>query len=89
MKTILAVLAACVVLWLVDRVFRARTQSLRDSGILPPPGEGTEADVERLLARGRKIDAIKLHREIHGTGLKESKEAVEKLARRMRNEGPG
>ena len=34
-----------------------------------------------LLRRGQKIAAIKLHRETYGTGLKESKAAVEALAR--------
>ena len=46
----------------------------------PPPGDETAADVERLILAGRRIDAIKLYREIHNVGLKASKEAVDKLA---------
>jgi ribosomal protein L7/L12 len=38
--------------------------------------------VERLVALGRKIDAIKLYREIHGTDLKTAKEAIDKIAAR-------
>lgn len=47
----------------------------------PPSGQTpTEEDVIRLARAGQKIAAIKLHREIHGTGLKESRDAVEALA---------
>ncbi|MEO8193009.1 MAG: hypothetical protein ABI681_04100 [Gemmatimonadales bacterium] len=40
-------------------------------------------EVEELLQRGQKIEAIKLYRELHGTDLKDSKDAVESLARRL------
>jgi ribosomal protein L7/L12 len=30
--------------------------------------------------RGHKIDAIKVYRRLHGVGLKEAKDAVERLA---------
>ena len=36
-------------------------------------------DLEQLLSAGRKIEAIKLVRERTGLGLKEAKEAVERL----------
>ncbi len=35
-----------------------------------------------LLKQGRKIDAIKVYREVTGSGLKESKEVVESIAAR-------
>lgn len=38
-------------------------------------------DVMALIQSGRKIDAIKLYRELHGTGLKEAKDAIESLER--------
>jgi ribosomal protein L7/L12 len=38
-----------------------------------------EVDLARCLAEGRKIEAIKLYRRIHGVGLREAKEAVERL----------
>ena len=44
---------------------------------LPP--EGTTDDDIRELAQTRKIQAIKWYRAIHGVGLKEAKDAVEKL----------
>jgi hypothetical protein len=39
-----------------------------------------ENDIIRLLKEGKKIEAIKVYREFTGEGLKESKDAVEKLA---------
>ena len=79
--------AGIAAVFLVDRFFRARTERLRDTGLLPPAGQGTAADVERLIRERRKIGAIKLYREIHGVGLKEAKEAVESLTTRMAGEG--
>ena len=38
-------------------------------------------EVIGLLKAGKKIEAIKVHREATGYGLKESKEAVEALAK--------
>jgi len=61
---------------------RKRDHLKRDiKNLMPPPGQApTEEDVVRLVRAGHKIQAIKVYREIHGTGLKESKEAVEALA---------
>jgi len=44
-------------------------------------------DLEQLLAAGKKIEAIKLVRERTGMGLKESKEAVERLEELMKRLG--
>jgi len=41
------------------------------------------AEVERLIRAGRKIEAIKAWRESTGVGLREAKEAVEELERRL------
>jgi ribosomal protein L7/L12 len=56
---------------------------------LTPSGSGRVApgsvnlqlgrDLEQLISAGRKIEAIKLVRERTGLGLKESKDAVERL----------
>jgi ribosomal protein L7/L12 len=54
--------------------------SRRRTGLYPPPGQGSDADIERLVAIGRKIDAIKLYREIHRSDLKTAKDAVDKMA---------
>lgn len=55
-----------------------------EQGKLPPSTETSQgdwqADVLTQLAHHRKIAAIKIYREHTGVGLKEAKEAVEKLA---------
>ena len=65
---------------------RRKTDDLRQTGLYPPPGRGTDADVERLVALGRKIDAIKLYREIHRSDLKTAKDAVDRMGEKP---GPG
>ena len=46
----------------------------------PAPGEHPRmAEVRALAAAGRKIEAIKIHREITGLGLKESKDAIDAM----------
>ena len=48
--------------------------------LMPRPGQAaTEEDVVRLIRAGHKIQAIKVYRELHGTGLADSKLAVEAL----------
>ena len=74
---VVAVVAGALALSVLNR---RRTDDLRQTGLYPPPGQGSDADVERLVALGRKIDAIKLYREIHGTDLKSAKDAVDKIA---------
>lgn len=52
---------------------------------LPPLPQEALAEVEELLLRNKKIEAIKLYREATGAGLKESKDAVEAIQRRLLN----
>ena len=59
----------------------------RRSGVYPPHGAGSDADVERLVRDGQKILAIKLYRELHGVGLKDSKEVVDKIERDLKQQG--
>jgi len=40
----------------------------------------TEADVYTLLSAGRKIEAIKVYRRLHGVDLKAAKDAIDRLA---------
>ena len=46
-----------------------------------------EEQIERLICSGRKIEAIKLHRQTHGTGLREAKDAIEAKESRLKFEG--
>jgi large subunit ribosomal protein L7/L12 len=47
---------------------------------LPPPPGAALAEIKRILDRGDKIEAIKMYRKETGAGLKEAKDAVERLA---------
>ena len=76
------VLAVVAVAFAVDAFNRRRIRNLQQSSVYPPPGQGGTNDVERLVALGRKIDAIKLYRHIHRTDLKTAKKAVDELADR-------
>jgi hypothetical protein len=59
---------------------RHQLRRARHAGLYPPPGRGSDADVAALAARGEKLLAIRLYRELHGGGLKEARVAVEALA---------
>lgn len=47
----------------------------------PSTATADDAEVRALLARGDKIAAVKLYREIHGVGLAEAKAAVDAMGR--------
>lgn len=52
----------------------------------PPPGtfplgDADADEIRSLIARGHQIQAIKKYREATGAGLKESRDAVEEMAR--------
>ena len=49
----------------------------------PPPPDNS-APIREALFAGNKIQAIKLHREQTGIGLKESKDAMDKLETELR-----
>uniref|UniRef100_A0AAU2VHL8 Ribosomal protein L7/L12 n=1 Tax=Streptomyces sp. NBC_00003 TaxID=2903608 RepID=A0AAU2VHL8_9ACTN len=48
-------------------------------GVEEPPILGMER-VHELLRQGKKIEAIKVYRQLTGEGLKESKDAVERMS---------
>lgn len=66
---------------------RSPLAEARSRGLCPPAGSGSAADVAALLARGEKLVAIRLYRELHGSGLKEAREAVEAMPRGDRPPG--
>lgn len=51
---------------------------LRQLGVAEPETEGL-GEVADLVRRGKKIHAIKRYRDLTGAGLKEAKDAVERL----------
>ena len=86
MTILYIVVAFAAVALALNAMSRRRTDDLRQTGLYPPPGQGSDADVERLVALGRKIDAIKLYREIHRSDLKTAKDAVDRMGEKP---GPG
>jgi len=81
MELLITVLVVIAALYVVNMSRRWKKQH-DEFTHRPAPGEATDADVERFLAMGRKMTAIKLYREIHGVDLKTAKEAVETMAKR-------
>jgi ribosomal protein L7/L12 len=65
---------AVVLLWVIARRRGEATRMAVGSGHAP-------GSLDDALARGRKIDAIKIYRAEHGVGLQEAKDAVEERAR--------
>lgn len=59
----------------------------RDFNDRPLPDDATES-IKTALFSGRKIDAIKLYRQISGAGLKEAKDFVEDLEEELRVSDP-
>jgi len=52
----------------------------REQGISQRQTDSVEWDVLLLLERGETVQAVKLYRQRTGSGLKESKEAVDRIA---------
>lgn len=46
-----------------------------------------EGRLRSLLAKGRKVDAVKIYREEYGVGLKDAKDAVDRIEASMRRMG--
>jgi ribosomal protein L7/L12 len=85
MKIAIAVLVIGFVLVLLTRARNSERASLPPArGPLPIPGKPDEV-IRQLLHSGRKIEAIKQYRQQYGTGLKEAKEAVERMERETRD----
>ena len=49
------------------------------SGGVSMPEGTTDEDIRELAQQGKKIQAIKWYRELHGVGLAEAKQAVEEM----------
>ncbi|WP_066817131.1 ribosomal protein L7/L12 [Sphingomonas mali] len=62
------------------RVTRASGLTIQSGRKLELSAE-TRIEVERLLANGQVINAVKLVREATGSGLKEAKDAVDEMRR--------
>jgi ribosomal protein L7/L12 len=58
----------------VDFLLRAMGLEAKEQASVLPPD-----DITMLLRQGRKIEAIKIYREKYGVGLKEAKDAVDRM----------
>ena len=70
----------------VERQGRLIEELYRQLGLAKmdvPAAAGPNPQIVDAIRSGNKILAIKMHRELNGTGLKESKDAVEALARAL------
>jgi len=67
---------------------RSTLAEARRHGLCPPAGSASDADIADLVARGEKLLAIHLYRELHGGGLKAARQAVEALQRESSGLGP-
>jgi tetratricopeptide (TPR) repeat protein len=63
---------------------RASKQHSNPSEVYRPTGLGTDYDVEQLTLQGRKIEAIRLYRQIHPVGLNEAKYAVDQIGKKWK-----
>ncbi|CAN5316361.1 hypothetical protein BH09SUM1_BH09SUM1_21550 [soil metagenome] len=59
------------------RTFAAKILEPDATKRIQSPSTAGDADIRDALARGNKIEAIKMYRNRYATGLKEAKEAVE------------
>ena len=83
LKILIIAVGLVAILSFADRLQQRKIEGLRRRGLYPLEGQETEAHVDSLIQMGRKIEAIKVYRKLHGVGLKEAKEAVEERARQL------
>jgi hypothetical protein len=70
------VTAICLLFGLAYLLSSVRLARLRNSGIYPQRGAATDADVQRLLQAGLRKEAIRCHREVHKSSLRQAREAI-------------
>jgi large subunit ribosomal protein L7/L12 len=73
MKTVCIVIGVAVVVGLLIVLGRGSSSPTN------LPQNATDDDVRALAKDGKKIQAIKWYRALHGVGLKEAKDAVEEM----------
>jgi hypothetical protein len=66
-----------------DASNRWRQKRVRQAGAMPPPGEATDEDIERLIRARRIMSAIKVYREVHGVSMEVARREVQRLKREL------
>lgn len=49
------------------------------------PQQDVDAEIATLIRKKKKIEAVKLYRTLHKVGLREAKDAIDELERRLRS----
>jgi ribosomal protein L7/L12 len=84
MYVVILALAIILALYAIVRALFLNRSAESSTPLTPTQAE---EQIERLICSGRKIEAIKLHRQTHGTGLRHAKEAIEAEESRLKFEG--
>jgi ribosomal protein L7/L12 len=78
---VVGIVVVLVVGWIIRRNERVNSGSRTAR---PISLHATPGDIDALLREGRKIDAIKLYREVHRVDLKAAKDAIDARSRELR-----
>jgi ribosomal protein L7/L12 len=78
MRILIAILLLIAFAFFVNWLNTRKIRKLRDAGIYPQAGLESDADVDRLIQLGMRVEAIKVYRTVHRVGLKEAREAVDR-----------
>jgi len=84
-NAMVVIIGIIILITVASMIQKNKVKELQNRGLYPETGQGTMEQVNQLIAKGYKIQAIKLYREIKDVGLKEAKEEVEKLAKQQPN----
>ncbi len=82
-------LGALVLLLLHGLWQRWQLHCLRRDGLYPAAGQAGPADIRKLVQSGRWAWAMRCHREVHGSSLREAREAVHAMRHSPAPQGPG
>ena len=75
---------AIVVVILAIAAFRRRRETMPGLDAKHTHLAATRPDIDQLIINGRKIEAIKLYRQLYGGDLKNAKDAIEAREKQLR-----
>jgi len=61
-------------LWLLRIIY------LRRAGIYPQRGRASESDIQKLVQAGYRVEAMRCHREVYKSSLRQAKGAIDLMA---------
>ncbi len=77
MVYVVILIAVCIAISML--LAQLQVKNARRRGIYPAKGKATSEDVKRLALSGEVVLAMRAYREIYGVGIKEAKEAVNRI----------